>query len=463
MKIDRLISILDNNKEIINQENDGLLIWPVIRFIVIQHLIDKSNNLNSASSINNSSKFELFKKTHFGLTRNPFFGPKKATLILSSSSSYIKSDNNRYFNRITDYLHEIDYKNSWKIDEDFDFNKKRKYPSYSKFILTIYIEILTRYILFINPKLVKRQKTKINCIIETINNNIEDLQLKIEDQNIKEALLKAIYRMKYTYKVYNSLFEIKKIKKIIIEDGYYGLDKAIIIKAASDNNIVVYEPQHGFINENHPSYSYGQELLKNETIKKYYPTYFLSYGEFWSNSVILPNKTINIGNPHLEQSYKKVINVRQEKKVLVIGSGVTVKETNDLLFKLINSLPNNYKLYYRPHPQESKDFLIRYKDAFLSGVTQDTDELYNSLAKSEIIIGELTTVIFEATILSKKIYLYNSSYTKAYFNDRIKHFNFLDVNNISHIYEDRKSEIIHDYYWCMGWENAFKQLMHNNQ
>jgi hypothetical protein len=269
--------------------------------------------------------------------------------------------------------------------------------------------------------------------------------------------------MHNTYFIYKRLFKYKKIKKIIIEDGYYGSDKALIIKAARDNNILVIEPQHGFVNENHPSYNYGTQILKNINFKEYYPNFFLSYGEFWSNSVNLPNKTINIGNPHLEKSYKNVVKFVSENKVLVIGSGVTIKETNDLLLKLVDTLPKGYALYYRPHPQESKDFLSRYKDAFMNGVLLDNEELYNSLAKSEIIIGELTTVIFEATVLNKKIYLYNSSYTKAYYNERIKYFNFLDFNNITHIYKDCKSEYNHEYYWSMGWENAFKKLMHYNQ
>jgi hypothetical protein len=462
MEIGKLIKSLDNNKDIVSQTNDGLLIWPVIRYIVIQHLIDKGNNLNSASSKLKLSKFEIVKKIFWGLINNPFIAPRKSILIFSSSSSYVKSENNSYFNRITDYLLEFDKENSLKIDEDFDIKNKRKYPSYSKFILSLYIEILTRLILLISPKKATRQRTKINYIIEAINLSIQDFQLKIEDPNIKAALFNAIIRMEYTYKVYIKLYEIKNIKKIIIEDGYYGLDKAIIIKAASDKNIIVYEPQHGFINENHPSYNYGALILNNINFKEYYPDFFLSYGEFWSNSVNLPNKIINIGNPHLEQSHKKVINVRQEKKVLVIGSGVTIKETNDLLLKLVDTLQEGYELYYRPHPQESNDFLSRYKAAFMNGVLLDNEELYNSLARSEIIIGELTTVIFESTILNNKIYLYNSSYTKAYFSERIKYINLLDFNNTSHIYVDCNSEVNYEYYWSMGWKNAFKQLMHNN-
>jgi hypothetical protein len=459
MEIDKLIKLLDNNREVVSQKNDGLLVWPVIRFIVIQHLIDKANNLNSASSKVNHSIFELIKKIIYGIIKNPFFGPKKSVLIFSSSLSYIRTENNRYFNRITDYFFELDIENSWKIDEDYNPYCKRKYPAYSKFIISFYIELLTKITLFFGNEKSISHKVKIDIILESINSSLLSYHLKIDDYNIKTALLRAVNRMEYSYKVYNRLFKKKNIRKIIIEDGYYGLDKALIIKAATDNNIIIYEPQHGFINELHPSYNYGFEILNNVEFKEYYPNFFLSYGEYWSRSVNLMNQIINVGNPHLEISIQNVLNLEAEKRVLVIGSGVTIQETNDLLNKLLETLPKEYRLYYRPHPQERKDFLSRYSEAFRNNVYVDDEELYSSLAKSEIIIGELTTVIFEATILSKKVYLYYSSYTKAYYKEQLEYFNVLDLNNIEHIYTDGKSQKFKDYFWSTGWENSYMRLI----
>jgi len=99
------------------------------------------------------------------------------------------------------------------------------------------------------------------------------------------------------------------------------------------------------------------------------------------------------------------------------------------------------------------------------GLIQDCEELYLSLKSSEIIISEVSTVLFESLFFCKNVFLFNSSYTKAYFDQSIKYFKKIEVSNFNNIYQIQNtslnSEAI-DYYWISNWRDNFSAFLASN-
>lgn len=466
MKVLDIINILDNDEEIVNSEFDGLKIWPVLRYVVLQHLIDKINKLSNPKGISSSLGFftKLSGLLNALLFSCPFLGPQKTTLIFNTATSNVKDEKGIYFNRIVDYFFDVNSTETWAIEDPIGFCHvtPRNHKVYSRLIFNVLSEVFARLTLHFN----KRKSAEAHDIITHIINRISMLMstsgLQI-DTEIKLNLVKGLLKMQPNYFLYKQLFRSRKVKTILIEDGYYGLEKASLIKAAKDLNIKVIEPQHGFINENHPSYNYGMGVLNNEAYKMYVPDTLLCYGEFWANSIQIPGEKYILGNPHLEKSLKNLEHVIVLKKILVLGSGVTINETNELLTKLLRIKPSQYEVVYRPHPQERSDVSLRYGIPIANGIRIDEKELFYSMAESEIIIGELTTAIFEAAALQKKVFLYNSSYTKTYFTENIKHFKLFSLTDIAIIFEDYIPDISSsEYYWAKDWETKYRQFMQAN-
>ena len=225
----------------------------------------------------------------------------------------------------------------------------------------------------------------------------------------------------------------------------------------------VIEPQHGFISSTHPAYYYGESVLRSESLTSFFPDYFLSYGPFWTNSIRIPGESVPIGNPHLSESIKTHEVERSSpspNNILVASSGTTVRETKELLVSLIKRLGDGYKILLRPHPLEKKAVYERYKEAIDAGVVIDANEnIYDSIASSALVIAETSTVLFESLALLKPTKLFNSSYSKEYLTDELKHISVLDINSGKLAESEFDPREAADYYWIADWKVAFHNFV----
>ena len=119
-----------------------------------------------------------------------------------------------------------------------------------------------------------------------------------------------------------------------------------------------------------------------------------------------------------------------------------------------------HKIYFRPHPAEIFTHLSDYKNQYDLGMLIDDNELYYSLATADIILSELSTVLFESINFCQRVFLLNTSYTKTYFNDSILYFHKIDFENINDIFDlDYKiSNNSINYYWTFNYKNNLNIL-----
>ena len=104
-KIKNIIDIIEQDEKLLQYEYNNILIWPIIRYYVIQKVIDNVQNLNNPKSGKSETNYFLdFKNILFSFLKNPFLFKKKEAIFFNSNISNVKHINGFYFNRICDYL-----------------------------------------------------------------------------------------------------------------------------------------------------------------------------------------------------------------------------------------------------------------------------------------------------------------------------------------------------------------------
>jgi len=464
-RIQPLIDIIDNDEEVRNASYQGWLIWPVIRFQVYQHIINVENGLTSARKGLKFPSNQILKGFFPALVMFPRLR-KVNTLFFSTTLSLIKVGNAGYFNRVSDYFIPLLSGNCAVIEESIDYKhpmpRLGKAAVFSKTIATLITQII------VELQLVFKTKDAIGAYIE-VDKLLACVSELLREQNrtiaadslytLRKALVKRLISIKPTAFFYTKLLRNSSVRVIVMEDGHYGAEKSIINFCAHKLGIKVYEPQHGFLNQNHPAYYFGSLFTKDEAVKRYYPDTLFTYGPYWSSVARIPNQKIEIGNPHFEQTIERN-KYTKEKCILVIGSGVTVSETNLVLKKLLQ-LAEGYNILYRPHPQEKNTHSDRYKEVYNDGVLQDTAPLYESLAKAEIVIAEVSTVLFEAIAFCNFVYLLNTNYTKSCYDENLKYFKLIEIDELEVVLDkcglDREAAM--QYYWTFDWKRKFLQYL----
>jgi hypothetical protein len=122
-----------------------------------------------------------------------------------------------------------------------------------------------------------------------------------------------------------------------------------------------------------------------------------------------------------------------------------------------------HRIVFRPHPSESKSVVDRYKPALDQGVTVSTNSaLYADISSASIIVGELSTALFEALAFhNKRCFLLWSSFTKSYL-DHPMDMQTIDNATVGKIFEEREAQTnegMGSYFWETNWESRFQEAM----
>ena len=80
----------------------------------------------------------------------------------------------------------------------------------------------------------------------------------------------------------------------------------------------------------------------------------------------------------------------------------------------------------------------------------DQLELFESLSKSQIVVSEISTVLFESILYCDNVFLLKTDYTKTILSSELMYLNTVDESNISEIFHphenlNRMKRI--NYYW----------------
>lgn len=184
-------------------------------------------------------------------------------------------------------------------------------------------------------------------------------------------------------------------KVVFFDNGSYSYNGEQL-GLMKDSGAYVVEPQHGWIGPSHPAYNFGR-VFDNPALARALPDEVITFGDFWSESIRHPGQVTTIGKPHLERRAAAASPTRP-MRILVVSSRTEPAHTDAFVVGLRAALSNDWVIAFRPHPGERVETLDRYPRLSADpGVEIDTaPDVYESLANSRVVVGEASTVLFEA-------------------------------------------------------------------
>ncbi|WP_287497385.1 hypothetical protein [Pandoraea sp. CB10b_02] len=295
------------------------------------------------------------------------------------------------------------------------------------------------------------------------------LDWKLDDvrrARLVDMLAAKMASMPTQYQAYRKLLCRIEPRLLLVGAGCYG-PAASLIAAARSLGIVTAEYQHGAVSSGHDAYNFAPALLNSEAYRRTLPDYFLSFGNWWGQQFNAPVRKISIGSPHRARQLEHAAapaTPAQRDTLLILSDGVDFDLYLDLATRVLPAASRaGLKVALRPHPLE------RTKVGQLTNIPRDRIEIdvrpniYGSLARSRVVVSEVSTVLFEAIGIADAILIWDTPKARfAYPEHPFSTFAspddltaLLDSGAVDRLQPDVPSGEI----WQDGWEARYAQFI----
>lgn len=289
------------------------------------------------------------------------------------------------------------------------------------------------------------------------------------DAERRKALTSTLARkaasMPWQYGAYTRLLECVRPKLLMVGAGCYG-PAASLIAAAKALGICTAEYQHGAVSSGHDAYNFAPAIKNSAIYKRTLPEHFLGYGKWWNDQINAPVKKWAIGNPHRGA---KISSLDSERKVvksdlLILSDGIEF----NLYLELARSLRGHaeamgLRVVLRPHPLERTAAFQMTGIEEAGFVIDRNSDIYQSLNTAHTVISEVSTGLFEAVGIVKRILIWDTPKSRfGYPSHPFETFDSIEalLDKLSGVdelvFKERfKSEDI----WAENWESNFNNFL----
>lgn len=446
-RVKDLIRLLENDSEILYYKIRNQSLWMILRQTMIEHLT--THSLQNDSPVRSPINLLSSVRALFYCFLFPPNKTKKGKVLFIASS--LKKTNEQYLNHITDPLFSF-IKNDSYVFYEGKKTVKKSFSSSQRSLFWIELKI--------NFKSIFKSLNKDD--LETIRQFFLFFNKKLGENNLPNTYINQNFAVKkinlyfLKYEAFKSLLSIIKPKVILVEGLCYS--RFYITSVAKELSIKTGELQHGMIDKNNHAYNISEQLAKQNTIQYYYPDYFLSFGPYWESFMNIPTKHIPIGFCFLGNFARQQIILNESKSILVISSSVNANEIIKFTLEL-NELAKfrNMKIVFRPSPRELPYLnqiygcLINHENIIIDSNLN----IYDSFLKNETVVGDYSTVLFEAIDFNKSIYLFNTTSTKVFCDNEL--FPKLEINQLDQVFEPNNESFdeIKDQIWSSNPNKTF--------
>lgn len=212
------------------------------------------------------------------------------------------------------------------------------------------------------------------------------------------------------------MLERMRPKIVFYDNGSYTYHGETL-GAMKDAGAYVVEPQHGWIGPSHAAYNFGR-VFDDPSLRRALPDEVLTFGNFWSESIRHPARLTAIGKPHLARQ-AAVAPPTRPKSILVVSSRADPDGTDAFVSDLLEAVGDEWSISFRPHPGERAETSRRYpRLSATPGITIETaPDVYESLKRTAVVIGEASTVLFEARAFGCQIIARDSAFAENVIGD----------------------------------------------
>ena len=453
-----LLEIEDNPKLLNYLTYDNVPIWMIGRYYLLYNIAGAMLYEYSPQVRRRRMSFQMIKNINqtlfYNLKNRNILHKKKLILCAINRKTVVDG---KYFNRYVDFFKEI-YPNEAAVIEQPLMEWEWPFPRYMN---DVYFETIGK----INGEIVshlfwKRDYKETEKLVRLFNLNLfQKSGLKLSEKEIvlcTKHICQLIVAMRFQSKWIEK--HITKDVKMIITVGAGFPHSCFTNLMLKKYGIISVELQHGYITKNNIMYNYHQNIVNDQRVKNGLPEYALTYGNWWNNEMNCPVKKVAIGNPYRDMAVKTYQTKKLDNSIVILGIGENTEKYIDLTYFLSQSL-DGYSIKYRPHPGESylAKKIVKKKQIIIE--IDMEPEIYKSLCTTSVIVGEVTTVLFEAIGICNRIIVWNMDYSKAY----------LPVHPFEKFEEEeelvrllkKKSNVIRstEDFWATDWQNNFKRFI----
>ena len=459
------ILFMENDEEIINYTSPydkEIKVWPVIRMIVLSMIVER-RLYSSKVIIRNSSLGNKFKRI-ISIFQHTYWNWKtlrriKNREILITTVGYRYKVVDKYLiNRIPDSLYSI-ANDKTVILESFrnginpNLRQTKDILSDSPFYVTSKLKC------FFLRQVHREQLYKYVDKVCDRARNLYGIEFGIEEREwLKHYTEDECSQAFFLQNMYTKLLCKLGIKLLLIQGACYGGAQSVsLIVAAKRLKIKTAEYQHGMITSGHLAYNYSPNIHNSVAYSFYLPDYILTFGEYWNNNAKIVSKMIKIGSVTREDDInsnekKTEVNTKFGAQVLLIGDGFETGLKLDYAKELMKGLGAEFRVVFRPHPYERD--VIRAFD--VQGVEIDGNQnLYESLSQTYALVGEASTVLYEAIGVVKKIIMMDTKMARFYHPEApFPRSTSVDetVRIIMNLRTDKADNLAPDYFWASSWQ-----------
>jgi len=382
------LHIIEKKHDVSKIEFNGLKAWPFLRSRIFQEIYKKKYNYNANLRVR--SKKQLITNFFAGIIKLLFI--RKYDYLFFNNADKRTLIDQKYFDIYFDAIADKLGQNKscfveWAIDKHYSTKQ-----TYSKNRISDLPFKLISIIFSYFGKLV-------------IKGN-EELEFIKNEFGIQLNTKKELNRFYGEYKFYNFLFKLVKPKAVFLICNY---TKIAITTAAKQNNIKVYETQHGFIGDNHQFYNYSGEIPKIS-----YPDYLLTFGEHEKNNIpesfIFTDDQLKIvGSYFLDQIYNNFTSEYLEKlkskfKFIFCVTLQGIYEEELLKWIQVQAKENKNCLFVLREKYKVKDYSVLGSENI---ILLPEFNIYEVLKYSDFNITIFSTTAIEAGYFNVKTIFFN--------------------------------------------------------
>ncbi len=386
---------IEEEMDLFNLKVDDIYFWELVRVNVGHLIAQRSGIYGQAHTKLNKNPVNvgvyLFNAARNIFVKNPFFSPQTDLLFIGHQRRKLLEDGFWW-----DIYCDPIIQNLKNIKKCLLFEK----PYLNKHLSPSKTENI-RYLDFSHLGGKILNSIGLNGIAFSRSNerSFNELEKRIESQfavriNVKEIVCASLSARKTIIPLYIRL--LKKIKpKIVIVLVSYGNEA--LIECSKKLGIPTVELQHGTLSRYHLAYSFPGK----KAIKRTFPDYFFTFGDYWKRLVDFPisdGNIINVGYPFFEMETLKYETLPKKNQIVFISQGTIGEEMSKFAVELKKSKELQMDIVYKLHPGEYLRWQEVYPWLVNSGIrilADESEPIYKTLAESKVLIGVYSTLLYE--------------------------------------------------------------------
>jgi hypothetical protein len=266
-----------------------------------------------------------------------------------------------------------------------------------------------------------KKQTEISNFIGLLRNTLpENTEEEVFRQMEKNLILMEQISGTYKQKLFSFLKKKKPGMVLVSEGNNGGWQHAALFMVCKELGIKTAEMQHGTFGA---GMRYADVLAGQEYFAKHKSDIVFTFGPYHNTQTNAVPLKIPVGhyNPEYQRAAENPGLPKSNRlRILLLCEGVNYRAANNRITKIVyetlNAADFEYSLTLRLHPSDNNaerfEKLLSLSNVKVS--TQFTDDMLTLLQGCDVVLGYMSTALFEAVLLNKPVVYYRDEVSEKH-------------------------------------------------